>query len=237
MSLASRSARLTLALVMMAFLPGLARAAEIKAHSFELSVLPTFIRFDSQSGLNNKIAYSYLLGYNFTPRHGGELLYTSTTAKPDTGRSFPTDVEMIRAGYIFNAQPKQHSTSFFRVGVGRWKIDPQDLPPNPPSRLAEPHTGTMIYSGGGWRVQIWRFLSFRISGTIDLVDYGDGFLKADVQATGEAGLVFLIGGRSASEAPPAPAPGTDKKDEGKKKEEEKKPEAPPAETKPPGTAS
>jgi hypothetical protein len=198
--------------------------AENKRGSVEVGVLTSFVRFDSQSELDGRFAPSLLVGYNFTRKHGAEFMFTSTTATPNAGPSIATDIDIIRLGYVYNAFPREKMVSFFRLGAGIWKIDPEDHP-DATERLAESDSNPMIYSGGGIRYFFKPWLAGRLAGTVDFIDGGDGFANADVQATGEVGVSFLFGGREEAPEPDEAAPPA---------EEEKKPEEP-AEAKPPAS--
>ena len=179
--------------------------AENKEGSFELGLFTTWVRFDPQSDLDSRFATTFLVGYNFTKRHGGELVFTSTTATPDGGASFPVDVDMMRLGYTYNAYPKEKMVGFFRMGVGVWKIDPEEHP-DAPERLEDSQSEPMIYSGGGLRYFFKPWLALRIAATVDFIDSGSGFPNADVQATGDLGVSFLLGGRETAAKPDETAP-------------------------------
>jgi hypothetical protein len=196
-----------------------AALAENKRGSVELGALTSYVRFDSQTQIDSRFAPSVLVGYNFTRRHGAELMFTSLTATPDSGRSFKIDVDIFRLGYTFNAYPREKMVSFFRLGAGVWKLDPEEHPAASEA-LAESDSNPLIYSGGGIRYFFKPWLAARLAGTVDFIDSGDGFANAEVQATGELGVSFLLGGREEAPKPDEEAPA----------EEEKKPEG---EAKPP----
>lgn len=198
--------------------------AENKAGSWELGLLSSFVRFDSQSELDSRFAPSLLVGYNFTKRHGAELMFTSTTATPNAGPSIATDVDILRLGYTFNASPRPKLGSFFRIGLGVWKIDPEDNP-DASERLAESDSNPVIYSGGGIRYFFKPWLAGRLAGTVDFIDAGDGFANADVQATGEIGVSFLLGGHEEAAKPEEAEPPADEKKPEETKPEEAKPPA------------
>ena len=202
-----RCVRQAVALVALALVPTLTLAAN-KHHSVEFGGAYTFIRFDSGSPLDGRFAPSLILGYNFTKRHGAELLYTSTTATPNTGPSVGTDVDILRLGYTFNAYPREKLVSFFRAGLGIMALDPQEDPRVPEQ---DKDTRTMMYSGGGVRMFITERFAIRLAGTIEAIETGNGLLSGDVQATGELGAVFIIGGsepaeKKEPEEPPAGDP-------------------------------
>ncbi|HKY33722.1 MAG TPA: outer membrane beta-barrel protein [Candidatus Polarisedimenticolia bacterium] len=190
----ARSALLTLAL---ALIPA-AAAADNKEGSIELGLAATFIRFDSQAEMDHRFGPTFHLGYNFTKRHGAELSFTSVTATPNSGPSFPIDVDVARLGYVFNAYPRERMVSFFRFGVGAWKIDPEPHP-RAPERISDPDNNLLLYSGGGVRFFLHDRLAVRFAATVDAVDFGDGILNPDIHASGDFGLVFLLGGRDAAE--------------------------------------
>ncbi|MGH9868454.1 MAG: hypothetical protein ACREAA_09870 [Candidatus Polarisedimenticolia bacterium] len=174
--------------------------AENKDGSFEVGLFTTWVRFDPQSDLDSRFAPSLLVAYNFTKRHGGEMVFTSVTATPDQGTSFPVDVDIVRLGYTYNAYPREKMVSFFRLGVGVQRIDPEENA-DASERLEDDTTDPMIYSGGGLRYFIKPWLAVRLAASVDFIDAGNGFPNADIQATGDLGLSFLMGGREA--APPA----------------------------------
>lgn len=199
-----RCVRQAVALVALALVPTLTLAAN-KHHSVEFGGAYTFIRFDPDGSLDARSAPSLILGYNFTKRHGAELLFTSTTATPDTGPSVGVDVDILRLGYTFNAYPREKLVSFFRAGLGVMALDPQEDPSVPEQ---EKDTRAMMYSGGGVRMFITERFAIRLAGTIEAIETGNGLLSGDVQATGELGAVFIIGGsepaeKKAPEEPPA----------------------------------
>jgi hypothetical protein len=220
MPLSNGRVRKALLCTVVALLPALL-FAENKSGSVEVGGLLTFIRFDSQTELSSRFAPSLVVGYNFTKRHGAEFLLTSTTATPRTGPSIATDIDMLRVGYTFNAYPREKMVSFFRLGLGIWKIDPEENP-EASDRLSESDSDLMIYSGGGVRFFIKPRLAIRLAGTVDFIDVGDGFSNPDVQATGELGVSFLLGGHEDVPKPDEAAPAETKPEE--KKPEEKKPE-------------
>src|SRR5262245_43668127 len=120
---ARRLAALALAMVSLSAWPA---AAQNKDGSIELSLMESWVRFDGDSVLDDKIMPSFLVHYNFTKRHGAELQYTTGTATPDRGDSIDVDVNILRTGYVFNAYPTQKTVSFFRIGMGLWEQSPED---------------------------------------------------------------------------------------------------------------
>lgn len=187
-----RAVRLAVALAVLAILPSFALAAN-KAHSFEIGGAFTFVRFDTQMELSSRIAPSLILGYNFTKRHGGEMVYTSTKATPDNSDHFDVDVDIIRLGYTFNSYPRENMTSAFRFGVGMVRTDP-DPAVNPSNPLSGRDTNPFIYTGGTYRYFFSDRIAMRLAATIDLISRQGGLANGDVEATGELGLVFMLGG-------------------------------------------
>lgn len=200
MSCQSRRARIIfIMMVLLPFLPALS-LAQNKDGSAEIGLAYTFDHFDSQTGLSYRVAPSIMVGYNFTKRHGAELEYTSLTATPRQGESFSVDVDILRLGYLFNAYPKPKVVSFFRFGAGIFSLNPEDHKKGP-SRLEEGKTSSMIYSGGGLRWFIRPKIGIRLAASIDFVNSGRGFINGDVQAAGDLGFVFLMGGHEPVEKP------------------------------------
>src|SRR5262245_18677117 len=89
-----------------------AALAENKDGSIEVGLFATWLRFDPQSELDSRFAPSFLVAYNFTKRHGAEVIFTSATATPDAGASFPVDLDIMRIGYTYNAYPREKMVSF-----------------------------------------------------------------------------------------------------------------------------
>jgi hypothetical protein len=229
----SRIRKTLLCTPLMALLPA-AALAQNKEHSIEVGIFTSFLHFDSQAELDTRFAPTVLVGYNFTKKHGGEFLWTDTTATPDQGDSFPVDVTIIRFGYTYNAYPKEKIVSFFRLGAGIFKLDPEENAAAP-ERLESSENNPMIYSGGGIRLFIKPWIAVRVAGSVDFIDAGDGFANADVQGTADFGLSFVFGGRESVEKPEEtpPAEGEAKPAEPPKTEPPKEEAKPPAESKPP----
>ena len=203
----ARLCKAVVCITLLALLPT-ALLAQNKDGSIEVGLFTTWVRFDPQSDLDSRFAPSLLVAYNFTKRHGGEIVFTSFTATPNQGDSFPVDMDIVRLGYTFNAYPREKMVSFFRIGVGVNRYDPEDHP-EASERLEDPKTDPMIYSGGGLRYFLKPWMAIRLAASVDFIDSGNGFPNADVQATGDLGLSFLFGGRE--EAAPqdeAPSNGT-----------------------------
>ena len=195
----SRSVRTALIVAVFLFLPAMA-LAQNKDGSAELGIAYTFNHFDTQTALSYRVSPSIMLGYNFTKRHGGELVFTSSTATPRKGESFQVDVDVVRVGYIFNAYPKPKVVSFFRFGFGAFVLSPEDHTSGP-TRLEEGKSSFMIYSGGGFRWFVSSKVGIRLAASLDFIDASKGFANADVQATGDLGVVFLMGGHEPTEKP------------------------------------
>jgi len=191
--------------------PALAHA-EIKERSFELGLAAGYIHFDTQSGLTSDTAPTAVLGYFFTSKHGAEVLYTHLKANGEMRPFVHTDVDMWRLGYTYNTSHREKVGSFFRFGFGRWAIDPENVQ-GASERLQSGDRNMMIYTGGGFRFRLTEMIGLRVAATVDFIDAFNGILNADVQATGEVGVSFLLGGRESSPEP-AEAP----------KEEQKQPE-------------
>jgi hypothetical protein len=238
-----RFARLALAALALSLLPS-AAAAQNKARSVELGGFASFLRFDGETALSYRFVPSILVGYNFTKRHGIEAMGSFGSATPDAGPSFQTDVGIFRVGYTYNAYPKEKMVSLFRIGVGRWAIDPDRVPPHvDPNgvkhvvKVSAPEDNDqhfLFYLGGGVRFFIKEWLAIRVAGSFDVINTTGGIGKSDTQGTGDVGLVFLFGGREtpAEEPSAAPADGEEPKKE-KPKEEKPKEEKPEEEVKPP----
>lgn len=215
----TRCLRLVMILAVLVSYSALAHA-EIKERSFEIGVLPTFVHLDTQAGLTNKVAPTFLFGYFFTKRHGAELLYTRLGTWGEGAPIVDTDVDMWRLGYTFNASHKEKVSSFFRFGFGRWAINPDNVR-GTPERLQSGDRNMMIYTGGGFRFRVTDLIGVRVAATVDLIDAFNGILNADIQATGEVGISIRFGGRGTS-AEPAEQPAPPKEEE-KKPEDQKKP--------------
>ena len=190
---------LAVALAIVTLLPA-AALAENKAHSFEIGGALSWVRPDPDADLSNHFAPRMILGYNFTRRHGVEVLYDSFNATPDRGPSFPININVLRLGYTFNAYPKEKIVSFFRFGAGLWAVDPVDPPSTAgvPSTLRENDTNYLFYSGGGFRYFLRDNLALRFAATIDFVQTTPGIANNEVEATGEIGVTFLLGGKEES---------------------------------------
>jgi len=199
MSPLSRSVRTALMVAVLLLIPAMAQAQN-KDGSAEVGLAYTFTHFDTQTSLAYRVSPSIMLGYNFTKRHGGELVFTSTTATPRKGESFQVDVDVVRVGYIFNAYPKPKIVSFFRFGFGAFVLSPE-AHTSGPARLEEGKSSFMIYSGGGFRWFLSPKIGIRLAGSLDFVDSGKGFANSDVQAAGDLGVVFLMGGHEPAEKP------------------------------------
>ncbi|HET9480351.1 MAG TPA: outer membrane beta-barrel protein [Candidatus Polarisedimenticolia bacterium] len=188
--------------------------AQTKPGTFEIGAAATFVRFDTQAGIDSRFVPSFILGYYFTQRHGAELIFTTGSATPDKDPVIGIDFDIIRAGYTYNAYPKDKWSSFFRAGLGVLKLDPEPHPMSP-ERLEDSDDQYMVYSGGGARYHLGQRYAIRIAATVDFIDAGQGILNADLQATGELGFVFLLGGREPGskpdevEATPAEPPTTE----------------------------
>jgi len=189
--------RLAVLLAVLASLP-VASWAETKAQSFEIGGGLVFVRPDPDSGISSRFAPRMILGYNFTKRHGAELLYDSLSATPDNGPSYPIDVNVLRVGYVFNAYPKEKIVSFFRFGTGVWSLNPVDAPSGASSSLVENDSYFMVYSGGGFRYFLRDNLALRFSATIDFVQSTPGLANNEIEASGEFGVTFVLGGKEPS---------------------------------------
>jgi len=174
--------------------------AQNKDGSAEIGLSYSYIRFDEQSEIDDRIVPTAMVGYNFTKRHGGEIVFSSSTATPERGPSFPVDVDILRVGYTFNAYPKQRAVSFFRIGTGVYVVNPAEHP-QASSRLDHSETKWMLYTGGGIKFFFNESLALRFSLTADLADAGAGAAHPDVHAAGDIGLVVVIGGREPEEKP------------------------------------
>jgi len=175
--------------------------AENRKNAIEFGGLWTFVRFDSNAGIESEFAPTAQLGFHFTRRHAAELSLTTSTATADSG-GFKIDVDILRAGYTYNAYPRERFVSFFRAGVGMMSLHPED-DPDASSRLNSSDHQLMAYGGAGLRIFFNDMIAFRIDGTVDFVESGDGFAHADVQATGGMGIVVVLGG---TDETPAPTP-------------------------------
>ncbi len=190
--------RLAVALAILTALP-VASWAETKAHSLEIGGALIWTRVDPDADFQSHFNPRMILGYNFTKRHGMELLYDSFNATPDTGPSFPVNVNVLRLGYTFNAYPKEKFVSFFRFGAGSWALNPVDPPASGvPSGLQENVSHFLVYSGGGFRYFVRDNLALRFSATIDFVQTTPGIANNEVEATGAIGVTFLLGGKEES---------------------------------------
>ena len=192
--------------LILVLLPVSLRAENMK-HSFELGAGFNFLHFDGQTNLASTIGPSLLVGFNITKRHGVELGGTFLTATPSEGASFPVDVGVLRAGYTYNAYPRKKIVSFFRVGVGRFAISPE-RDPDAGSSLQDNDARLMVYTGGGVRFFLKDWMGIRVSATFDAIDNGNGAGHLATQASGELGVIFLLGGVEA-EAEPAETPAAD----------------------------
>jgi hypothetical protein len=195
---------LALTVLSLSFWPA---AAQNKDGSIELSAMYSWIRFDGDGALDDRIMPSFLLGYNFTKRHGTEIMWSTGTATPDRGDPFAVDIDILRTGYVFNAYPSQKIVSFFRFGMGLWNQDVEDHTGGP-SRLQDDDTNFMLYSGGGARFFMTSWMAVRFAGAIDLIAIEHGLLNGDSELSFDLGLSFLFGGREAPEdqEPPAEEP-------------------------------
>lgn len=202
MSRHSRFARSAALFGVLLITPALA-LAQNRERSAEVGLAATFTHFDTQTGLGNRVSPSVLVGYNFTKRHGAELVFNSQTATPRAGDSFRIDVDTLRLGYLFNAYPKEKIVSFFRLGLGWWNIDPEPHSAGS-SQLEEGDTAFMLYSGGGVRWFVTPRVGIRLAATVDFIDRGSNYAHPDIQATGDLGVVFVLGGREPTEKPEEP---------------------------------
>ena len=199
----NRFVRPAVVALILVLLPVSLRAENMK-HSFELGAGFNFLHFDGQTNLSSTIGPSLLLGFNITKRHGVELGGTLLTATPADGASFLVDVGVLRAGYTYNAYPRSKMVSFFRIGVGRFAIDPE-RDPDAGKTLQDNDARLMVYTGGGLRYFIKDWMGIRVSATFDAIDTGNGIGHLATQASGELGVIFLLGGKEA-EAEPAEQP-------------------------------
>ncbi len=200
-----------LAILCLSFWPA---AAQNKDRSFELAAMFTWVRFDGDTALDDKTMPSFLVHYNFTKRHGTELMLTAGSPTPDRGDPIDIDVSILRAGYVFNAYQGDKVVSFFRFGTGLWN---QDVEPHTggPSRLKDDDTNLMMYSGGGARYFFAPRVAFRIGFAFDLIAIEHGLLNGDSQLTFDVGFSVLLGGTDAPEQePPAEEPADEPKPEG-----------------------
>lgn len=186
----------TLLLIIM---PSLA-LAENRKSAVEFGGLWTFIRFDSNSGIESEFAPTAVLGFHFTKRHAAELSLTASTSTAKEG-GFKIDTDVFRVGYTYNAYPRERFVSFFRSGIGVMAIHPEDDPDASDDLDSSDHQ-IMIYGGAGLRIFFNDKLAFRIDGSLDFVDSGDGITHPDVQATGGMGLVIVLGGTDETPATP-----------------------------------
>ena len=193
----TRFARPAVMFAALLLLPALA-LAQNKERSVELGLMYTFTHFDSQTGLAFKTSPTILVGYNHTKRHGLELMFNSMTATPRTGDSFLVDIDTLRLGYTFNAYPKPKVVSCFRIGAGVWVIAPESHVGGP-DRLEDGDSNLLVYTGGAFRWYFHPRVGIRMGASIDFIDAGQGFTHPDVQATGDFGVVFLMGGREETE--------------------------------------
>ena len=166
--------RLALVVLALSLLPS-AAGAETKARSFELGAFYTYVHFDGETQLQYRWTPSLLVGYNFTKKHGVEVMGTMGTATPWLGSSFTTDFSIFRLGYVRNFSPKEKITSLFRMGVGRWASNPEHVSPREdpngveiPLDLEAPLNNDqhfLFYLGGGVRVLIKDWNALRLAGT------------------------------------------------------------------------
>jgi hypothetical protein len=90
--------------------------------------------------------------------------------------------------------------SFFRAGIGTMALHPED-DPDASSQLDSQDHQFMVYGGAGVRIFFNDTIAFRLDGTVDFIDSGDGFAHASVQATGGLGVVIVMGGTDETPAP------------------------------------
>lgn len=204
----SRFARPAVVALILVLLPASLRAENMK-HSFELGGGFNYLHFDGQTSLDYTIGHYLLAGFNLTKRHGVELGVTMVTATPVEGSSFDTQVSVLRAGYTYNAYPRKKIVSFFRLGVGRFAIDP-DRDPDAGSALESNDARFMLYTGGGVRFFITDWMGVRVSATWDVIDTGEGIGHLATQGSAELGMTFLIGGKEAEAEPAEPPPAEEK---------------------------
>jgi len=106
---------------------------------------------------------------------------------------------VLHLGYTFNAYPREKVVSFFRFGAGVWAVDPVDPPATRvPSTLRENDTHYLVYSGGGFRYFLRDNLALRFAATVDFVQTSPGIANNEVEASGEIGVTFLLGGKEES---------------------------------------
>lgn len=195
----AKQARTLLIATFLLIAPSMAHA-ENRKNSIEFGGLWTFVRFDTNAGLESDFSPTAQLGFHFTKRHAAELSLTTGTATADFG-GFKVDVDILRAGYTYNAYPRERFVSFFRSGIGMMSLHPEE-DPDASSRLDSADHQIMFYGGAGLRIFFNDTIAFRIDGTIDFIDGGEGFAHADVQASGGVGVVIVLGG--SDEAPATP---------------------------------
>jgi hypothetical protein len=195
----AKQARTLLIAISLLIVPSLT-SAENRKSSIEFAGLWSFIRYDSNAGLDADFAPTAQLGFHFTKRHAAELSLTTTTSSAEQG-GFNVDVDILRAGYTYNAYPRERVVSFFRSGIGMMALHPED-DPDPSVRLESPDHQIMVYGGAGVRFFFNDTIALRLDGTIDFIDGPDGFAHADIQATGSVGVAFVLGGTDESPSTP-----------------------------------
>ena len=195
----AKQARALLTAICLLIVPSLA-LAENRKSAVEFAGLWSFIRYDSNAGLDSDFAPTALVGFHFTKRHAGELSLTTTTSTAEEG-GFSVDVDILRAGYTYNAYPRERVVSFFRSGFGTMALHPEN-DPDASERLASADHQLMFYGGAGVRFFFNDKIALRLDGTIDFIDGPEGFAHADIQATGSVGVSFVLGG--VDENQPAP---------------------------------
>jgi len=194
----AKQARALLIAMSLLIVPSLA-LAENRRNSVEFGGLWTFIRFDSNSKIDSETAPTAQLGFHFTKRHAAELSLTTGAASADVG-GFKIDVDILRAGYTYNAYPRERIVSFFRAGIGVMSLHPEP-DPEAPDRLQDDDNQLMAYGGAGIRFFFNDTIALRIDGTVDFLDGGEGFAHADVQAAAGIGVIMVLGGTDESPAP------------------------------------
>jgi len=205
----NRLARPALVVLVLMLVPASLRAENMK-HSLELGAGFNFVRFDGETALDYTFGPSVLAGFNLTKRHGVELGLTLLTATPDQGASFDTTVSILRAGYTYNAYPRSKMVSFFRIGLGRFAIDPE-RDPDAGKALQHNDANLMVYAGGGLRYFFNEWVGMRLSATFDAINTGNGIGHLGTQASGELGVIFLLGGKETEEPATEPPPPTEEK--------------------------
>ena len=188
-----RSARFLTILTLLVLVPAVSLAVT-KKHSFEIGILQTFSRFDTQYDVSNEWYQTIEVGFNFTHKHGLEVSFASFTANPDVGVGFPITVNNGRVGYVFNKTSREKFVSLLRFGVGRQSIDPAPHVGGSQS-IEDLDRNFMWYGGGGFRYFFNDWIGLRFDGTLDFVYTKAGLEAADIQGTGNVGLIFSIGGK------------------------------------------